>query len=106
MRKTVEPRVAARRMIVRTSARPTGSSAEVGSSRMTRLGSTEQRHAQAEALLHALRERADDIVGAVGQADVARARPRSAPAAARSADDRAASRACSSSTSRARSQGW
>ena len=82
LRKTVVPRSRAARMIRRTSARPTGSSADVGSSSRTSSGSAEQGDAEAEALLHALRERPDQVVGPVGQpdgverrVDLGRARP-------------------------------
>ena len=105
LRNTVVPASRARRMIARTSARPTGSSADVGSSRTTSAGAPEQRDAQPEPLLHALREAADaDRPARSSEPDlvedrvelqrwpvVGRARP---------------SRAWSSSTSRARSHGW
>ena len=55
---------------MRTSARPTGSSAEVGSSRIDQPRRAEQRDRQSEPLLHALREAADGIVRAVGQVDL------------------------------------
>ena len=68
-RKTVTPRSRAARMIWRTSVRPTGSRADVGSSRKTSSGRAEQGGAQPEPLLHPLRERPDRIVRPVGQAD-------------------------------------
>ena len=87
------PRSRASRMIARTSFRPTGSSAEVGSSRITRSGRAEERDPQPETLLHPLREGSDDVLGAVGQADEAERRvDRSGPVRARQAGEVAVQR--------------
>ena len=69
MRRTAEPRSRASRMIARTSSRPTGSSADVGSSRITSAGSPRSAARQPEALLHALGEAAGPVVGAPAEAD-------------------------------------
>ena len=68
-RNTAAPRSAAARTMPRTSTRPTGSSAEVGSSRTISAGSPSSAVAEPEALLHALRELADEVARPVGEAD-------------------------------------
>ena len=104
LRMTVAPRSRAARTISRTSVRPTGSSAEVGSSSRTRSGVAEERDAEAEPLLHALGEAADRVVGPAGQVDVGERLGRRGRLARRPAARRA--RRGASRTSRARSHGW
>ncbi len=68
------------------------------------IGPAQQGDAQAEALLHALGERLDPVVGPLGQADELERTPRSP--AAQSARGRRASSQWSASTSRAVIQPW
>ena len=70
LRMTVAPRSRAARTIARTSIRPTGSSADVGSSSRISSGSPSSATARPETLLHPLREAADRVVGAIGQTDM------------------------------------
>ena len=69
MSSTATPRAFSDSTRSRTSTRPSGSSALVGSSRTTSSGRATRATARPEPLLHALGEAADPVAGAVGQAD-------------------------------------
>ena len=104
LRMTVAPRSRAARTMARTSVRPIGSSAEVGSSRRIRSGSPSSATPRPSRCCMPFEKPATGSPARSGQADPLRG-PRST-ALARRAGAGPASSAWRSSTSRARSQGW
>ena len=98
---TATPRALSESTMSRTSARPSGSSALVGSSRTTRSGPGHQRDRQAEPLLHALGEAAHAVARA-GRPDP---RAPARPAARRPGRRHPTRRTCRLSTSVGREPG-